>query len=338
MSASRRAIRERAGDESGFAIVLALSVLAITLVLGAVAAAVAIHTNSFSNRDTRGKAAVEAADAGVRAALFRLNAEKPDSNSCPTSPPPFAAVGAGAPSATLCAQDGPETLGNGATFKYWISRGMQPGDTCTGPPVSSTTSDVAQRCITAVGTADGISARVQERAAAYTSTPVFPAAIFGTVKVTIDNNVSIVSDTVGNPALLGTNGNLVVGGTGGGTTTIDGWAIPSSATSQFGNNVVNVGPANNNVPLYPIPTPINAGASVQNTASPFVTPTTYQGGTCTLPRPRSRPTVTTGSPADWQLPAARSSSYPCPNVTPTSGRVSSSRSTRQVGRCGSART
>jgi Tfp pilus assembly protein PilX len=270
-------VRARVGEESGFAVVVAMTILAITLGLGAVAATVAIHTNSSSNRDTRLKAAVEAADAGLRTAAFRLNADKPGDNYCPTTPT-FAAVDANG----LCAQDGPEALGNGATFSYWISRAMQTGDACTGPAVSSTASDVAQRCITAVGTANGVSARLQERVAAYTSTPVFPAAIFGTKSVTINNNVTISTDTPGFPGLLGTNGTLYIAPTGGGTTTIDGYAIPATANVSTSGNVVNLGPVNTNVPPYPIPTPINPGFSSQNTTAPYDSATTYQGGTCAV--------------------------------------------------------
>src|SRR5437588_2627418 len=252
---------DRLREETGIAIVIALAVLLISIVLVGVASSIAINTNILSTHDTNTKAALEAADAGARAAVYRLNSDKPGSNSCPTTP--ATSVGSNG----LCAQNGPETLGNGATFTYWISRAMQTGDTCVGPSVSSSTSDVSQRCITSLGTANGVSQRLQERVAAYTSTPVFPAAIFGTKSVTISNNVTIVSDTLNSPALLGTNGLLTIGGTGGGTTTIDGWGIPSSATVQKGNNVVDLGPEST-VSQYPIATPINAGTTAQNTAGP----------------------------------------------------------------------
>src|SRR5436305_8406185 len=98
-------------DESGSAVVLALTVLLITLALIGVAATVAIDTNTFSNRDSNAKAALEAADAGARAAVYRLNADKPGANGCPTTPASLAGANG------LCAQAGPEALGNGATFK-----------------------------------------------------------------------------------------------------------------------------------------------------------------------------------------------------------------------------
>ncbi len=254
----------RLADERGIALVVALSVLLVTLLLAGVAIAVAVANDSFSNRDTNATTAVQAADAGARTAEYRLNVFLPAGNNCPT--PTTTAVGSGgAPSATICApQTG--TLGNGATFTYWVSRAMQTGDTCAGPSVSSSQSAVEQRCITAIGTANGISARVQERVAAYNSTPVFPTAIFGTKSVTISNNVTIVSDTQGDPALIGTNGVLNAAPSGGGRTVIDGYALPPGATLNIGGNVTNNGPTTGPSTPYPVPTPSSTTTS-QNTAT-----------------------------------------------------------------------
>jgi Tfp pilus assembly protein PilX len=265
----------RLADERGFALVVALAVLMITLLLGAVAISVAVDTNSSGNRDTNATTAVQAADAGARTAVYRLNVFLPSQNNCPT--PTATAVGSGgAPSATICApQTG--TLGNGATFTYWVSRAMQTGDACTGSWVTSGLGSVEQRCITAIGAVNGVSARVQERVAAYNSTPVFPTAIFGTKSVTVQNNVTIISDTPGTPALMGTNGVLNAAPTGGGTTVIDGYALPPGATVNLGGNVTNNGPTTGPSTPYPVPTPAGTSTS-QNTAS---------GGTCVGASPQT---------------------------------------------------
>jgi hypothetical protein len=270
-------------DESGVAIAIALAVLLIAMLLTGVAAGIAIQTKQFTTRDSNAKAAIEAANAGLRTAVYRLNTYQPGPGFCPT--PTATAVGStGAPSPSLCPPDGPDVsqgLGNGATFTYWVSRAMQAGDRCTGPNVANTQSDVAQRCITVVGTAGGVAARVQERTAAYTSTPAFPAAIFGTRSVVINDNVTITSDTQGTPALLGTNGSLTVGGKGGGTTTIDGFQLPPGVVPQLGNNVVNVGPTTGISSPYPTPTPIYPFSTAQNTTSPYANAGTVpQAGTC----------------------------------------------------------
>ena len=86
MSRFVRQLRILRSAENGFALVMALSVMLITVVLVAVAATAAINTNSLSNRDSGLKGAVEAADAGARAAVYRLNEFRPAANYCPTEP------------------------------------------------------------------------------------------------------------------------------------------------------------------------------------------------------------------------------------------------------------
>ena len=270
MNAHLRSIGRRLATQEGIALPLALAILVIVISLTAAAATVAVNANTASNVDTNSKAALEAADAGERTAAYRLNMYRPAPNSCPTVPTTSVASGG------LCAMGGPETLGNGASFEYWISRVMQSGDKCAGVTVDSSQAAIAQRCVTAIGTENGVSARIQERLAAYTSTPVFPAAIFGTKSVTISNNATIASNTPGSPALLGTNGILNVAPTGGGTTQIDGYQLPPGASLNIGKNVTNVGPTTPLSAPYPVPTAIDPKTTAQNTVS------TYQGGTCNV--------------------------------------------------------
>jgi hypothetical protein len=106
---------------------------------------------------------------------------------------------------------------------------------------------------------------------------VFPTAIFGTKSVTVQNNVTILSDTPGTPALIGTNGVLNAAPTGGGTTVIDGYALPPGATVNLGGNVTNDGPTTGPSTPYPVPTPAGTSTS-QNTAS---------GGTCVGASPQT---------------------------------------------------
>jgi hypothetical protein len=241
--------------------------MTIALALAAAAVAWAADSSSFTNRDANAKAAVDAADAGARVAAYRLSQHQP----APTEP-----VNTPAGAGGLCAMDGPESLGNGATFEYWISRALGVGDTCIGPTVDSTQFDVSQRCITAIGTVNGVSERIQERVAQYTSTPVFQAAIFGTKTVTIGNNETIVSDTTNSAALIGTNGVLTAGGTGGGNTVIDGYSLPPGASLQIGSNVTNNGPTAGRTTPYPIPQ-VTMGGTFNNTLT---------GGTCVTPSPK----------------------------------------------------
>jgi Tfp pilus assembly protein PilX len=277
-----RAILIKLRTEAGFAVPIAMAVMTVALGLAAAGVAWSVSTSSQTSGDANRKAALTAADAGVRVAAYRLNEFEPTANQCPPQPGSSTMANTTGP---LCTVDGPETLGNGATFEYWTSREMQPGDTCVGPSVSSSASDTGQRCITAIGTVNGVSERVQERIVQYTSTPVFPTAIFGTKSVTIGDNETIISDTLNQHALLGTNGVLTVGGVGGGTTQIDGYSLPPGASLQYGSNVTDTGPTTPRTSPYPVPTAINPGTTNQNTSSPYDTPTTFQGGTCSLGSP-----------------------------------------------------
>lgn len=283
MSARPGQLKAKLEAERGFAVPIALAILLVAMLMSGLAATLAIQTRQFTVHDTGYKGATEAANAGLRAAVFRLNSYQPDGTHCPT-PTTTAVGGPGAPTSTLCAPDGPDQsngLGNGANFSYWVSGTQAATDKCAGPYVVNATDTVVQRCITSVGTVGGVSARVQERVAAFTSTPAFPTAIFGTKSVTIGNSVTITTDTPTSPALIGTNGTLVIGsstGAGGGTTTIDGYQLPPGVTPVVGQNVVNNGPTTGLSSPYGVPTP--PYIVDPDTATPYDTATTAQAGTC----------------------------------------------------------
>jgi hypothetical protein len=265
-------------SEDGIALAVALAVLAITLLLALAAVAVATNTSILTNSDTHSKAAIAAADAGARTAVYRLSAFHPNSGYCPT--PTTTTVGSNG----LCAsQTG--TLGNGAQFTYWVSDALTESDSsgCTGSWMTSGLGTLQQRCLTVLGTANGVNAVVQERVAAYTTWAAFPTAIFGTKSVTIDNNVDIISDVTGDHALIGTNGYLNAASSGGGITVIDGYQLPPGATVNEGQNVTNTGPTTGIDAPYPVPTAVNPGYTWMNTSSPYDTSTTFQDGTCLEP-------------------------------------------------------
>jgi Tfp pilus assembly protein PilX len=221
---------------------VALAVLLILGLLGTAAVLAATQTSDQTNRDANVKSALEAADAGLRVAVYRLNQLRPDDVHCPTVPLSTTTAG------NICAPVGPEGIGNGASYRYWTS-GVLAGGTCAGSAVDNTQTSIGQRCITAIGTANGISARTQERVVAYNSSPVFPTAIYGTKSVTISNNAT-VNGTPQNPALIGTNGTLNAGASGGGTTTIDGYEVGPGATINIGANTTNLLPPSSSLPAY----------------------------------------------------------------------------------------
>ena len=260
-------MRRVLADERGFALPIALLVMVIGVALSAAAVLAASNQSGFSNRDTNDKAALEAADAGVRAASYRLNMFLPQAGYCPTNP--STTVGGSG----LCAQDGPESLGNGTSFSYWVSDVLTVGQSCAGVPVTITSTSlnpqaVSQRCVTAYGTAGTgvhqVSARVQVRVASYTAQALFAVpGLIGLNELTVRNN-AIVNGTGGsngpvtvsnNASLTGTvvgpNGSVSVGnnGTAGTITHLTaaqgpiGLPLPSFGNSATVNSDARIGAA-----------------------------------------------------------------------------------------------
>ncbi len=246
----------RLRDERGIALPVALAALLILSLLGTAAVLAATQASNLTGRDANDKTALEAADAGLRIAAYRLNQLRPDDIHCPTVP--VTATGAG----NLCASPAAQSVGNGASYRYWISGAMTSG-TCAGNAVDNTQSAIAQRCVTAIGTANGISARTQERVVAYTSSPVFPAAIYGTKSVTVSNNATITG-TAGAPALLGTNGALTIGGGG---TVVDGYQVGPTGTISDSSSTNNFPPTSSFPARRSTPWPSLSNVPFGNTAT-----------------------------------------------------------------------
>jgi type II secretory pathway pseudopilin PulG len=197
----------RLGDESGVALIAALSTLLIILVLTAAALAVSMQTNHYADRDLRNKNALEAAEAGLQIALYRLNMLQPSNSNC---------VGDSVttPSSSGWCQSSTTTLGNGSTYQYFTTPVLASG-TCAGYSVSDTSSSqdgVSDRCITAVGTSGGVTARSQIRAAAFTPREAFPAGITGINGVTNNNNAYIGGAEASNQTISAANGVTISGG------------------------------------------------------------------------------------------------------------------------------
>src|SRR5438067_4254371 len=167
----RRTAQRAITDQTGAALILAMVVLMIVTGIVAAAVAVAVQTNGSTRRDADKKNALEAAEAGLQVANYRINMLQPDGTHC---------VGDGVTAGNalgMCAST-TATLGNGATYSYYTSVPIGPGTAfpnakCVGLTIT-TAQALNQRCITATGTANGVTARSQIRVAAFAGTPYFP--------------------------------------------------------------------------------------------------------------------------------------------------------------------
>jgi Tfp pilus assembly protein PilX len=193
-------------DDRGSALLAAIGALLVMSLLAGLALKAATASSDGSNADARGQAALQAAEAGLQTAAYRLNM---------LGPAPAKCVGTAvvAPADGACPPSAPESLGNGATFSYRTTVALGPGDPCAGLPVRAQTA-LTQRCVTSTGTVDGVTRRVQARVAAYASTPLFPVAgILGTDAVSLTGNVRIPTTVVATNGTLKATGNVETGGT-----------------------------------------------------------------------------------------------------------------------------
>ena len=190
MTRLRNTLLRRFSQEDGSAMIVAITVLLVVTMLATVTVATAVQTNLSTRRDANYKNAAEAAEAGLQIADYRLNLLDPSSSQC---------VGdaVASPGTNGWCQSSSYTLGNGSSYQYYMTPVMSSGATCIGLTISST--DVNQRCITAVGTSNGVTARSQIRTGAFAATPLFPdAGVIGLKAVTMSGNASVTGSAASN--------------------------------------------------------------------------------------------------------------------------------------------
>ncbi len=191
-------LRKSARDESGMVMIVALIVLLIVGALAAAALSVAVQTNGSARQDVNRKNALEAAEAGLQVANYRLNMLAPAASQCVTT------VVAQPDASGYCKSQG-ESLGNGAGYSYVTSPVLATGSRCVGLPLSNV-QPIFQRCVTAVGTSNGVIQRAQTRVAAFGATPLFgPNAIIGLKGLSISNNDTVNGQVATNGALTLSN-------------------------------------------------------------------------------------------------------------------------------------
>jgi Tfp pilus assembly protein PilX len=192
--------RRHLSDEDGFVLPTAIIVLLILTVLIGAAITVAAQTSTSTTRDNNTKAALEAAEAGLQTASYRLSKLEPKwPESCINGKVEVKKE-------NEC-NSGIESLGNGTSFEYWTSFALAAGTKCAGEV--TTIANSTQRCITSVGTVGGVKRRLQERAA-LNRPPLFAVkGIMGYKSVSV-KQVSELKGAIGtNGTITLTNGDTV---------------------------------------------------------------------------------------------------------------------------------
>jgi len=204
----------RLRDQTGVALPAALGVLAVVGTLSTATFAVSTRLNDTSTASRDAKRALAAADAGLEAAMFRMNEIGLQSESkCFTTAAVDPATGTdpetgGTPASGECAGE-EDDLGNNSSYTYYVTPALQDGDVCAGLNVEHADPNgqvtVTQRCVTSIGEANGERRRIQARVASYIGAQLFPVGGILAINGIKANNNSIVS------GMLGSNGQIALG-------------------------------------------------------------------------------------------------------------------------------
>lgn len=183
----------RLGSEHGLALPAALIFLFVIMTLGTVVAATAMTGTHQAGRDRSVKRAIAAADAGLAAAIYRVNKLAPKSLECVVEGSTGLVI-EGAQADGWCRAQS-EDLGDGASFTYRVRAAQQ---------VTVNGQRLLQRKIVSTGNVIG----VKRRAAAVVGSST-GISLFGGYAVITLNDMTLPNSTQiqGN---LGSNGNIAV--------------------------------------------------------------------------------------------------------------------------------
>jgi Tfp pilus assembly protein PilX len=187
--------KRRLAGQAGFALPSAIIILLVVTVLTGAAIAIATQTSTSTTRDNNVKAEVEAAEAGLHIASYRLSQLHPSPVQC---------IGEAALAAelSLC-KDSPESLGNGAAFQYWTTLPLKAGDSCAGRKVELIEAPTS-RCVTSEGVVNGVKpgVRLQARVSGTAGEALFSVkGVVGLKKVLVSGSANV-------PGVVASNGEI----------------------------------------------------------------------------------------------------------------------------------
>jgi Tfp pilus assembly protein PilX len=185
--------------ESGFILPTVLMVLVIVTILAVTTVTVAVKSSSSTTRDSNVKSALAAAEAGLQLATYRINHSKLKETECVTGSETKEAKEESVP-----CQSGSESLGNGASFKYYNTIALAKGE-CAGTTVVKVAS-IEKRCITSEGIVNGVSphTRVQTLLESAVGEALFKVkGILGLEEVLVSGSVKATAVVASNDKIVG---------------------------------------------------------------------------------------------------------------------------------------
>lgn len=192
-------LRRKAAREDGFVMVMALLMTVVILLLAGAIISASMTASDHAARESSRSTAVAAANAGLQAAVHRLSSQAEETT---TQQAECFTTTFSPPTAGKCKETTNEEMSSGVSFRYAISP-MLEENKCTGAWVEASSGHtITQRCITAIGEANGITARAQERVANLKGWGLFPVnGIFSFSNLTFINEVEYSGE-------LGSDGNF----------------------------------------------------------------------------------------------------------------------------------
>ncbi len=190
-------MKPRITAQDGVALPAAMGTMLVIGLFVAALFALSIRASDSANTDSNSKRALAAAEAGLQTAIYRMNAIRPavPSTMCLTTDAAAELV----PGVQCPYAEG--DLGNGAGYQYYVTPelGLNAAGCVLLP---GRTHDPTDRCVTSIGTVNGVSRRVQTRLGRQTFGFSFnQAGLLGEGLVYAWNSVKAWSD-------VGTNGHV----------------------------------------------------------------------------------------------------------------------------------
>lgn len=163
-------IRTRLREERGIALPVAVSMLFMIAGLATVTVRAAISSEHASLRDRNTKQAIQAANAGLEAAMYRTNLMQPGSLQCVLEQVSNGSLIVTDVEANGWCAEQTEDLGNGQSYAVRVSAGSS---------LHVNGQSLVQRKFVSTGAANGVQRRVMLRSNAATGEPVFPQGYAG---------------------------------------------------------------------------------------------------------------------------------------------------------------
>lgn len=242
----------RLSGQDGAALPAAMGMMLVISLFITAFFALSIQTSDNANADRNSKRALAAAEAGLQTAIYRMNSIRPaiDPGTCLTTGP--VGVAEVVPGQCPFAEG---DLGNGASYRYYVTPELLTNAAgCVLLP--GRVHDPSDRCITSVGTVNGVSRRVQARIGRVPFGFSFSqAGLLGKSLFYAWNSATMTSDIGSNERVELINSITVNSSSG--LNVAGALKLPATATTNYVNSVnVAANPDRQSVTPYDLP-PVN---------------------------------------------------------------------------------